>query len=765
MRTKNIPKNKTILPILLSGCVALGFSYSTILLAQSGETKLEEVQVIARKVEENLQETPISISAFSGETLERRQIRGTDDLGKVTPNLEFTNNAPLAGNNSSSQVFIRGIGQVDPAAGVDPGVGLYIDDVYMGQSVGGTMELRDIADVEVLRGPQGTLFGRNTIGGAVLLTTRRPGDEFGGTTRIGVGDFNLVEFFTAVDIPFSSDFKTRFTYGSRTRDGYVTRQFDGVDIGDTDNYTITAKAEWTPSDNWTFKINYDHTEADENGSPLVFAANNPSATFQRVASADAGCPGFGGDWTALPEVPNIDDARCANSFQNSGAFENNGTYPLQSKLENSGMSFHAEYDFASDLSLKYIFADRELNWSGNRDADNTPLTILHTDYDSEGDQTSHELQLIYSGDRITGVTGFYQFEENVTDILTVYLNTPAPGEQIDSDNNIVQNESSAIFTQWSFKFNESLRGTLGVRSTDDTKGSIPDQFNYASPDDKYLEVRLYEADFSETTVSADLSYMVNEENMVYFSYSEGFKGGGWNSHFNVPQSQEALDNFHRFNEETAETVEVGYKADLLDNTLRLNAALFNTDYTDLQFIFRVGVAPYLLNAGEASISGAEIELTWVPSQSWIIEAGIGYLDDSIDSISTDFDALGASTSITTDNTLPYTPEIQTNFGIGYSSYAGNFIISPRVDVHYRDETFFDTANTPEIAQLDTVTTVDASVRFETIDDVWSVVVGINNATDEAYPIAGNSSLSTGSGYAEVAYSRPREYFANFTYNF
>ena len=551
MRTKNTPKNKTVLLILLSICMALSSSYSTVLLAQSGETKLEEVRVIARKVEESLQETPVSISAFSGEALERRQIRGTDDLGKVTPNLEFTNNAPLAGNNSSSQVFIRGIGQVDPAAGVDPGVGLYIDDVYMGQSVGGTMDLRDIADVEVLRGPQGTLFGRNTIGGAVLISTRRPGDEFGGTVRVGAGDSSLTEFFTAVDFSFSSDFKTRLTYGSRTRDGYVTRQFDGVDLGDTDNYTITAKAEWVPNDKWIFKFNYDHTEADENGSPLVFAANNPAATFQRVASADAGCPGFGGDWTALPAVPNIDDPRCANSFQNSGPYRNNGTYPLESKLDNSGMSFRAEYDFASNLTLKYIFADRELNWSGNRDADNTPLTILHTDYDSQGDQTSHELQLIYSGERITGVTGFYQFDEDVTDILTVYLNTPAPGAQIDSDNNIVRNESTAIFTQWSMKFSDSLRGTLGVRSTDDTKGSIPDQFDYSSPTAKYLEVRLYEADFSDTTVSADLSYLIDADSMIYFSYSEGFKGGGWNSHFNVPQNQQALDNFHKFNEETA----------------------------------------------------------------------------------------------------------------------------------------------------------------------------------------------------------------------
>jgi len=138
---------------------------------QTSGFALEEVVVTARRVEENVQEVPVSISAFTADTLERRQITGTDDLGKITPNLQFTNNAPLAGNNNSSVVFIRGVGQISARANTDPGVGLYIDEVYMGQSVGGSMEMYDIASVQVLRGPQGALFGRNTLGGAVLLTT------------------------------------------------------------------------------------------------------------------------------------------------------------------------------------------------------------------------------------------------------------------------------------------------------------------------------------------------------------------------------------------------------------------------------------------------------------------------------------------------------------------------------------------------------------------------------------------------------------------
>src|SRR5688572_18818746 len=156
-----------------------------------GGGALEEVVVTARKREESLQDTPIAISAFSAAALERQQITSTEDLDQVAPNLQFASYGPLTGNNSAAQVYIRGIGQSDGSSGVDPGVGLYIDEVYMGRAVGGVLDFRDISNVQILRGPQGTLFGRNTIGGAVLLNTTLPGDELGGTARVGIGDDNL----------------------------------------------------------------------------------------------------------------------------------------------------------------------------------------------------------------------------------------------------------------------------------------------------------------------------------------------------------------------------------------------------------------------------------------------------------------------------------------------------------------------------------------------------------------------------------------------
>src|SRR5690606_10715822 len=192
----------------------------------TAEEARDTITVTARRREEDLQDTPVAVTAFDANTLDRLQLTATEDLDRATPNLQFTSYGNLTGNNSAAQIFIRGIGQIDATAAVDPGVGLYIDDVYMGRSVGGAMEFRDIADVQVLRGPQGTLFGRNTIGGAVLMSTARPGSEFGGVVRVRAGEDSLYEGFAAVDLPFNDQLAARLSAGVRQRDCYVTRLVD-----------------------------------------------------------------------------------------------------------------------------------------------------------------------------------------------------------------------------------------------------------------------------------------------------------------------------------------------------------------------------------------------------------------------------------------------------------------------------------------------------------------------------------------------------------
>jgi iron complex outermembrane receptor protein len=760
---------------LAFGALAAAVSFE--LSAQEQVRGVEQVTVTARRVVEDLQDTPIAVTVVGGDALEERQVFKTTELDQLVPNLQFSDNAPLAGNNSASQVFIRGIGQTDPTSTVDPGVGLYMDDVYIGTAVGATMGLRDIASIQVLRGPQGTLFGRNTIGGAILVTTVEPGDDFGGTLRGSLGSDSLVDGFAAFDAPFSDNLRSRFSIGMRQQDGYVTRP-DGTDLGDTDVQVATAKLSWTPGDNVTARFALDYTSADENGSPLTFAAINEAATFPRVASFTAGCPGMTD--VAPPggppdqNVPMIQDDRCANDLQARGPYANNGTYPLTSKLDNTGISADISVALNETWELTSISSVRDLDWAGNRDADNTPLAILHTLYDVESSQWSQELQLTMQTDSLTGVIGAYYVQQDSEDIVTVELNPPPPGVQQDSDNNIIDNDSWAAFTQWTYAIGERLDVTVGGRYTEETKRSYPDQYDLSTPANKQVPVQWYEDTFSDFTPSASLAYRWSEQGMGYLSYSQGFKGGGWNSHFNdpplSPAEQAAL---HAFRPEEAETVEIGTKLDLADDALRLNIAVFSSDYTDMQVTYRgpfrplpamSGVAPFITNAGKAGIDGAEIEATWVPGGAWTVEASFAVLDATIEELENI--PLGIlPPGLAVGNTLPFAPEQQAHFGLGYDARPGNLVLTPRFDVSYTGKTYFDAINTPEIAQLDNYTVVNVSLMLAPSSENWRLVIGVNNASDELYRVGGNSSLTTGSGYAEVAYARPREYFTTFSYDF
>jgi iron complex outermembrane receptor protein len=339
--------------------------------------------------------------------------------------------------------------------------------------------------------------------------------------------------------------------------------------------------------------------------------------------------------------------------------------------------------------------------------------------------------------------------------------------QRDSDNNKVDNNSWAAFTQWTWNATDKLALTAGGRYTEDDKGSYPDQFDYSNPSVKQVPVQWYRDTFSSFTPSASIAYKWTEDAMTYVSYAEGFKGGGWNSHFNAVLTPTQQAQLQEFKQEEAKTYEIGAKFDF-GSTVRLNLAAFTSDYKDMQVTYRgpapAGVAPFLTNAGKASIDGAEAELTWAPTPDWRIEGSLGYLDATIDSLD-NIPLAVLPPGLLPGNKLPFAPEWQGHVGLSYTAHVGSLAIEPRVDASYQDTTFFDAANTREIAQLDSVTTVNAQVRIGSDGGPWRVTLGVNNATDELYPIAGNSSLTTGSGYAEIAYARPREWFANFQYEF
>jgi iron complex outermembrane receptor protein len=570
----------------------------------------------------------------------------------------------------------------------------------------------------------------------------------------------------------------------RQRDGYVTRVSDGEDLGDENMYTGQAALRWKPSDALSFTLRADYTKEDENGSPFVFRAMNEAATFVGAASIAAGCPNILDPFPPPLLVGPLADPRCGNDAQALGEFKNGGTYPASSTMENRGASLVADWHINDVWSLKSITADRRLEWTGTRDADNTPLLILHTNYTSESDQFSQEFQVGVDTDRLDGVIGIYYFDEDSFDRLLVPLGNP--GTSYDTQRVSMETEAQAAFTEWTFKFTDAFSATAGIRYTKEDKGLQAIMFNvapasraeppaptalcpFAGPPPTqtgclFLTTNDFEREFTATTKSASVQYRFNERAMAYLSWSEGFKSGGYNQRYNAAPPGNAPISF---NAETAESYELGFKLDPLDS-LRINVAIFSTDYDDIQMTYRLGVVPLLFNAGVASIDGGEVELQFLPTEDFRLDMSLGYLDAKFDSITPPppFGTVTPTATATLSSRLPFTPEWQGHLGMSYSFHTGSkWLLTPRVDLSYTDAQFFDAGNSPEIAQNDAVTLLNASVALASVDDKWRFVLSGNNLTDELYPVAGTSSLTTASGYAEIIYARPPTVALSVTRNF
>jgi len=758
------------------------------------EALLEEVLVTARRRTEKLQDVPIAITALSAEALDRRQILNTMDLDRVTPSMQFTSYGQLSGNNSAAVVFIRGVGQIDPTPAVDPGVGIYVDDVYLGRAVGGAIDFFDIENIQVLRGPQGTLFGRNTIGGAVLINTVVPGDELEGKLHARVGDDSLWEVFGAVTLPASEDVSFRLALGARQRDGYVTRIYDGQDLGNEDVISLRGTMRWDMADDLQLIVKADYAEQDENGAPFVFKGMNTSAPVPAIVSVAAGCPGAkipfapivpGDPRFGAPFVPNIDDQRCANNFWDLGPYTNGGTAPVESTNDSAGISANLKWDINESFDLHSVTAYRNLNWTGIRDADNTPFVMITTDYTSESTQFSQELRLNYSSERVSGVMGAYFFTEDTDDRVTVPLAFPPSPPVISSllaggpgsrDLQFVNlgTDSIAVFTEWSLDLTEAWSVSGGLRYTSDDKSmqaTVMNLFPATLPDPNPLPTKaipdggplfIYPDRFSDTydnvNYSASVRYAFNQGWMAYGSYATSFKSGGFNQRYNAPPPGFVPVSF---DEETVESFEVGLKADVTD-TLRVNTALFWSDYDDIQTIYRQGVVPLLFNAGKASIDGAELEFWYEPIENFMLEGGFSYLDDEIKEVT---QIPGTVTGVGPNNTLPFTPDWQWNLAVSYRfGVWSGWSLTPRIDAAYTDSQYFDMENTAITAQLDSVTTVNLGLVLNDDDDKWGVGLYFQNLTDELYPVQGNASLLT-LGYAEQVYARGRNWYLRVNYNF
>ncbi|HBW99471.1 MAG TPA: TonB-dependent receptor, partial [Gammaproteobacteria bacterium] len=453
---------------------------------------IEEVVVTARRREEGLQSAPIAISAYTGDSLDYRGVTRLDQLAKFAPGLTLENNPSFGGASNSAAIYLRGIGQKEFLPTTEPGVGLYVDGVYVARSVGAILDIVDVERIEVLRGPQGTLFGRNTIGGAISVVTRQPeiGGEVQGSLSASTGTDSLMHLSGSIEGTVSETAAARLSVASFTQDGYVQRT-DGIDLGDDDTLTARLAVNWQPTDALSGQFSIDVTRDRENGPAmqllgidftdlsqlqgLVLAPPPPMAFVHNVTTAalGPGQPCAATNAAGQGVTSNPASANCYDSRYIGADGQNEGTAPALSETDLLGLSATLTYDISDTLELKSITAMRSLESEFARDGDHSPHRISQFHDDLEQDQFSQELQLLGSRDNLNWILGAYYFNEDGDNVNTLDFTVSnfRSGGSFD-------NEAWAVFAQGTYDLSDALHLTLGGRYTDEQKSFTPDQIIY-----------------------------------------------------------------------------------------------------------------------------------------------------------------------------------------------------------------------------------------------------------------------------------------------
>jgi len=749
---------------------------------------LDEILVTARRREESLQAVPISVTVLSGAELRQRQVFSADQLAPLVPNLEFDIAAPAAGATAVGQIFIRGIGQTDFTPVTDSGVALYVDGVYLARSPGNVLDLVDVERVEVLRGPQGTLFGRNSIGGAIKVHSVRPDRaEAARSADLRVGTDQLVAVTVKANQPLGRSMAANLAVNAIGRDGYVERP-DGVDTGDRSRWSARGALAWEITDDLSAYAVADFSRIDENGAPTVSGGVNdrqPFATFGNAllpgCAAVAINPGFDGTpASGPPSFPPPGAATgsasgCFGPASVPGPFVSEGNYPLGTRLDSSGLAVELDWTFNDAWSLLSTTGLRYMSMVSSRDGDNTPANIFATRDDYDHRQLSQELQLQHTSvnSTVRSILGFYLFDEHGYNLVDVTLPTGAL-----RSGGFYDTQSYALFAHTSIDVTERLELSLGARHTKDRKAYLPDQFsrgdasqgavrgffaptwpllagNYLAPSGplpvgtRILEFRESTVKFDSTDWSANLSYQLNAAITGYLSYSTGYKSGGFDQRFVGPTPDGRPSSYEP---ESVRSLEVGAKGHWFAGTLRASAALFNADYDDLQIIVRESFNPLTRNAGQAHVRGGELEIDWVPTAVWSLRAGLAYLDSGYRSLS----AAALASGVRLKNVLVNAPEWSGSLSGAYRTEVTRFgTLTARVDWSWHGEQFNDAINSPQIRQS-AYQLLNASLTLDTRAERWQFILAARNLLDETILITGNSAFNTAAAYVEQVFARPRE---------
>jgi iron complex outermembrane receptor protein len=790
--------NGTVVTLVAAATAIVG----SMPLAAGEAGGLEEIVVTARRTSENLQTVPVAISAFTAESLESK---GVDDLvgvARYASNITLNFTAPISGASSALVAYIRGIGQPDFAINFEPGVGIYVDGVYYARTIGSVVDMMDVERVEILKGPQGTLFGRNTIGGAISITTRAPAREFGGKMDLTVGSFNRRDLRGLIDLPLADNLGASVAFASRNRDGYVHRvPFpgwsnnepsdirydvhygsplgrlpDGNDLGNENRQTLRTKLDWRATEDIDVLLSADFVRVRENSAPATLLSVYSDAPGVLAGLYNA-CAAGAGDAVASPL-----HAACTN-VADIGSLSGHTPYDTRfltgdhrttygnaiagTAIDTKGFSGNVGWRLSDLLAVRSISAYRELDSAFGEDADMSPIAIDHHGFVMKQRQFTQELQLTAKSDRLDGLLGLYYFRESGG--IHDFVRLGAGLLQVDGPNTL-ENRSAAAFGQATWRITHPWSATLGVRYTKENKtfngrqhdrNALPLKMGaplsvYPDPSDPtlYFPPGELSQDYSNVSWRAGTEYRFNDDVFAYLSFSEGFKAGGWDTRLTSPEHV-----VPGFKPETARVYEAGLKAEWLARTLRTNLAVYHTDYRDLQLIIQKGISPLTANAGRSRIQGVEAEIQWLPVPSLLLNLTYGLIDGKY----TELDPAANTSGIFLVTRFANTPRSSVSGAVDYTqNLGGRGSLSWHADYSWRSDVYNDAVNTPLLHQ-GSFGLVTASLTWTHPDGKWSVGIGGNNLTNEDYMVTGFN--QPGVGYTIGAWGAPREWWSKLQYRF
>ena len=687
----------------LGAAIALPAGAQTSAAAEPAVTTLDVVKVTARKREESLQDVPVAVTALSAEQLDKLAIKDLGDLQGQVPNLTIY---AARGSNTTITTFIRGVGQADPLWGVDPGVGIYFDDVYIARPQGALLDVYDVQRVEILRGPQGTLYGKNTIGGAVKYVSKPLPQKTEGSVTLAVGSYGQVTAKGAAGTAVADNqFRFRVAGASLNRDGYGKNLTDGSPVSDQATTSGRFSAGWFPTGStFNAQVSVDRTVDDSH-----------MRGFQRL---------------------NVSAFDPAKTPATTGRYDIASGMPNKNRTTSEGESLTLNWGVSDAWSLKYILAHRASDTNTSIDFDGLPNKIADVRAEYHDSSQSHEVQAIYEGANHSGVIGLYYFDGRAGGTVRNNFFNASFG----TTNGIVYTEGKAIFGDWSWRLTPQFSVSTGLRYTDETKRAVV--LNQAFANDTFSGTPIavpanFDNSRSVTNMSPRLSleYKASNEIKLYTTASRGFKSGGYNIRANTlsfPSSSKP------FEDEKLDSLEVGAKMVLDGGRLELNTALFHNKYKNVQLsVFTSYTQPNgqpgffgdFTNAGKATVQGAEVEFLWTPTTDWRISGHLAALDAKYD------EYIDRNVNVAADKKFTNTPKFQAGLNVEHSSKVSlGGVLRARLGLTHRSKVYPTTDLSESLAQ-DAYTLVNAGLIWEKSPQLSFFLQG-SNLTNKAYKTDG-----------------------------